>query len=119
MGTSEELSVKSSNANILERKVSIIHLCSVPSLLLVFHMEISYYFSRLPGSCRPVVLTFLMLKPFTLVPHAVVTFHHKIILLLVHNCNFATVINHNVYILYVAYLICHPCERLVQTPNGS
>lgn len=33
---------------------------------------------------------FLMLQRFNAVPHAVVTPHQKIILLLLHNCNFAT-----------------------------
>ena len=31
-------------------------------------------------------------------PHAVVTSNHKIILLLLRNCNFATVMNHNISI---------------------
>lgn len=42
--------------------------------------------------------TFLTLGPFTTTPHAVVTPKHKIILLLLRNCNFATVVNHNVNI---------------------
>ena len=40
--------------------------------------------------------TFLMLRPFNTVPHVVVTSNHKIISLLLHNCNFATVMNYNV-----------------------
>ena len=35
-----------------------------------------------------------MLQPFNTVPH-VVTPGYKVILLLLHNCNFATVTNHN------------------------
>ena len=35
---------------------------------------------------------------FNLVPHGVVTPNHKIILFLLHNCNFSTVMNHNVNI---------------------
>jgi hypothetical protein len=44
--------------------------------------------------------TFLVLQLFNTVPHAVVTLptHRKIILLLLHNCNFASVMNHNVNI---------------------
>ena len=39
--------------------------------------------------------------PFNTVPHVVVTPNYKIILLLLHNCNFATVMNHYVNIWYV------------------
>ena len=42
--------------------------------------------------------TFLMLRPFNAAPHVVVTPNHKIIALMLHNCNFATVMNHNVNI---------------------
>ena len=42
--------------------------------------------------------TFLILRPFNTVPHLVVTPNHKIILLLIHNCNFATVMNYSVNI---------------------
>lgn len=58
---------------------------------------------------------FLVLPPCNTVPYAVVTRNHKIILLLLPNYDFATVVNHN-----VKYLICDPCERVVQpTPKGS
>ena len=40
--------------------------------------------------------TFLMLQPFNTVPHGVVTSNHKTIPLLRHNCNFATIMNHNI-----------------------
>ena len=50
------------------------------------------------SSARTVVLNLLMLRPFSTVPRVVVTPNHKIILLLLHNYNFATVINHNVNI---------------------
>jgi hypothetical protein len=43
-------------------------------------------------------LTFLMLEPFNIVPHIVVIHNHKIISLLLHNCNFPTVVNRNVNI---------------------
>jgi hypothetical protein len=39
-----------------------------------------------------------------------VTFNHKIISLLLHNYNFATVMNCNVNIWYKGYLICNPIE---------
>ena len=42
--------------------------------------------------------TFLMLQPFNMVPHVVVTPTHKIILLLLHNYSFATVVNCNLNI---------------------
>ena len=48
-------------------------------------------------------LTFTMLWPFNTV-HGVMTPNHKIISLLLHNCNFVTVINHNVNIWYAGYL---------------
>lgn len=51
--------------------------------------------------------TFLILIPFNTVPHVVVTPDCKILLLL-HNCNFATVMNHNANICYAGYLICKP-----------
>jgi hypothetical protein len=37
--------------------------------------------------------TFLTLTPFNAVPHVVVTPNHKVILLLLHNCIFATVMS--------------------------
>jgi hypothetical protein len=40
----------------------------------------------------------LMLRPFNTVLHVVVTLSHKIIVLLLHNSNFATVMNQNVNI---------------------
>jgi hypothetical protein len=39
------------------------------------------------------VSNFLMLRPFNTVPHVVVTPTHKIISLLLPNCNFATFMN--------------------------
>lgn len=41
---------------------------------------------------------FLILSPFNTVPHGVVTPDHKIISLLLYNCKFATVMNHNINI---------------------
>ena len=38
--------------------------------------------------------------------------NHNIIVLLLHNCNGATVINCNVDIWYAGYLICKPGERV-------
>ena len=51
---------------------------------------------------------FLMLWLFNRAPHVVVTPNHKIISLLLHNCSFATVMNHNVNIWYAGYLIYDP-----------
>ena len=48
---------------------------------------------------------FLMLRPFYIVPLAVLTPNHKIIFLLLHNYNFAIVMNQNVNIWYVGYLL--------------
>ncbi|ERE68548.1 hypothetical protein H671_7g17857, partial [Cricetulus griseus] len=46
------------------------------------------------------------------IPHVVVTPPTiTLFLLLLHNCNFATVMNHNVHIEYAGYLIGDPCER--------
>ena len=42
------------------------------------------------------VLTFLTLRLFNTVPHVVVTLDHETVLLLLHNCNFATVMNCNI-----------------------
>ena len=53
------------------------------------------------------VSTFLILQLLNTVSHVVVNPNHKIISLLLHNCNFATVVNHNVNILYAGYLICN------------
>ena len=39
---------------------------------------------------------FQMLRPFNIVPQGVATPNHKIILLLLYKCNFATVMNRNV-----------------------
>ena len=47
-----------------------------------------------------------MLWSFNTVLHVVMTPNHKIILLLFHNYNFATVMICNVNIWYVGYLIC-------------
>ena len=43
--------------------------------------------------------------------YEVVTPNHKIVLLLLHNYNFATVMNCNMSIWYEGYLICNPCEQ--------
>ena len=57
-----------------------------PSLLQMEHIEAFQWLS-----------TFLMLRPFNTVPHVVVI-NHKIILLLLHNCNFDTFMNRNINI---------------------
>jgi hypothetical protein len=43
----------------------------------------------------------------------------KLFLFLFHNCNFATVINHNVNIWNARYLICNPCKRVIWSQRGS
>ena len=45
--------------------------------------------------------TFLTLGSFNTVPHVEVTNNQKIISLLFHNCNFVTVMNHNINIWHV------------------
>ena len=47
--------------------------------------------------------TFLILWPFNTVPHVVVTPNHKIILLRLYNCNFASGMNHKVTIENAGY----------------
>jgi hypothetical protein len=42
--------------------------------------------------------TFPMLQPFNTVPHVVVTLTVKLFSLLLHNCNFAIVMKHNINI---------------------
>ena len=51
---------------------------------------------------------FLTLRPFSAVPHVVVTPRHKINSLLLHNCSFATIVNRNVSIRRRGCLICDP-----------
>jgi hypothetical protein len=49
--------------------------------------------------------------------HVVLTPSHNIILLLLHNYNFATVMNYNVNISYAGYLTCDPqrsCDPKVE-----
>lgn len=53
---------------------------------------------------------FLNLQPFTTVPCLVVTPSHKITLLPLPNCNFATAINCNVNI-YFPLVLGEPCEK--------
>lgn len=60
------------------------------------------------GSCKPVVLNFLMLHPFSTVSHIVVTPNHKVISSLPHNCNLTTIINCNVNIRYATLEGCDP-----------
>lgn len=46
--------------------------------------------------------------PFNTVPPVVVALNHKVILLLLHNCSFATVMNRNTNIFYAGDLIRNP-----------
>lgn len=52
-----------------------------------------------------------------MVPHVVIS-NQKIILLLVHYCNFSTILSCNVNILYAGNLICNHCERVIWPPKG-
>jgi hypothetical protein len=49
----------------------------------------------------------------------VVTSNYKLILLLLHNYNLATVMSHTVNIWNPGYLICDPCERAIWCAKGS
>ena len=60
-----------------------------------------------------------MLQAFNIFPHVVVNPNHKLILLLLCNCHFSTVMNHNVNIWYAEHQLYDPCERVVQLPKGS
>ena len=51
-----------------------------------------------------------MLWPFNTVPHVVVTPSHKIISLLLYNCNFATARNYHENIWCAGYPIGNSCE---------
>jgi len=54
--------------------------------------------------------TFVVLRPYNTVPHVSVTPHHKIIALLLHNCNFVTVTSCNVPVWHSAYCYVAPKE---------
>jgi hypothetical protein len=51
---------------------------------------------------------FLMLQPFNTVPHVMLSLDDNIILLLLHNCNFASGMNCNVNFWYAEYLMWDP-----------
>jgi hypothetical protein len=55
---------------------------------------------------KPVVLNLLNGETLQYSSSFVVTPNHKMISLLLHNCNFVTVMNHNVNIWYEGYLRC-------------
>jgi hypothetical protein len=52
-----------------------------------------------------------MLWPFNTVPQVVVILNHTVISFLLHNCNFVTVMDHNVNIWYTRYLIFNASQR--------
>jgi hypothetical protein len=58
------------------------------------------------------ISTFLMLQPFNTVSYVVTPPNHKLFSLLLCNCNFYTIINHNVNISVVSGLK-QPCERVI------
>jgi hypothetical protein len=60
----------------------------------------------------------LMLQLCNTVRRVIVTPNQKTILLLLHNCKFATVMNCNVNAWYAGYLICNPYERVVHPQRG-
>lgn len=64
-----------------------------------------------PGSSA-VVLSLPKAATFSAVPHVVVTPTIKLFSLLLDNCNFSTVISHNVNIWYEGHVICDPYEKI-------
>lgn len=59
--------------------------------------------------------SFLMLGPFNTVPCAVMTPTVGLFLLLLHNYDFATVVNRNVSIWYVIHVKCDPYTHRLRT----
>lgn len=57
--------------------------------------------------------TFLTLQSFSTVPHVGVTLNHKVILLPLRNCDFATVVNHK----HLMCDHCGGCSSQVRTAN--
>ena len=62
--------------------------------------------------CRTVVVNLPNASHFNIVPHAVVTPKHKII----HNCDFVTVMNHN--ITFFLMVLATPMEGLLDPQRG-
>ena len=60
---------------------------------------------------------FLTLQLSIPAPQVVGTPKHKVTLLLLHSCNFATVISGDANICYAGYLICDLCGCAIQ-PKG-
>jgi hypothetical protein len=67
----------------------------VPGTYLFIHT--TYHLQRKCPS-REVVLNLANCNPLNMVPHVVVTLTIKLFSLLLHNCNFPTVMNYNVNI---------------------
>jgi len=65
------------------------------------------------------VSTFLMLPPFHTAPCVVVTPTIKLFLLLLHKCNFATVLNYNVNSWYVQWSQATLVKGLLNPSKGS
>jgi hypothetical protein len=61
---------------------------------------------------------FLKLQAFKTVPQAVLAPTIKVFLLVLHNCNFATVMNHNVIICF-PMVLGKPYERVPQPPQWA
>ena len=64
-----------------------------------------------------------MLRPFNTVPQVVVKSPCpttiELSLLLLHNCNFATVMNCNISVGYAGYQVCDHRVRVVKTPTNG
>ena len=71
-------------------------------------MYTTVFFSYTNGS-----QIFLMLQPFHTLPYVLVNPNQKMILLLHHNCNFVAVMNCNVNVSEVGYILYDPYERVV------
>jgi hypothetical protein len=58
------------------------------------------------GGTKAAVVALSLPNPDT-VPHVVVTPTIKLFLSLTHNCNFATFMNHNIYLIFLMFLGTH------------
>lgn len=77
-----------------------------------------HFLKRLTDSLEQWFLTFLMLRPLNTVPHVVEISSHRIILLILYNSIFATVMNHVANTWYSWYLTWDPCWNGPSVPKG-
>ena len=86
-------------------------------------LQVSLIMSTSPGCLFPNSLVLLRdpnAVAFNTLLHVVVTPTTTLFSSLLHNCNCATVINHDAPIWYTEYLICGLCERVIQqSTKGS